>query len=414
MESLGAQIKGYRKRLKLTLKQLAGDDLSYSMLSQIENDKAQPSLAMLQLLAKKLSVEISELMGGAELTNLRSILKEAEALSFSTYERDKSNDIKVISLIEPILPSLVDINYETARLLDLYSQSYFHIYNNLEDGYLLSAIQKYEQLNMGSYVVRASLDLSKRYFQRLDYEQAYIVLQNVEEKLEDIEIHLDLLTKWEVCSYAAAIHFAIGNVPKGKQYLEDCIHLSEANNLYYQIDKIYQLIIIQALQENDIETGNLYIAKLALYVQFTQNIYVKSYAMYLECHYRNCLLGDYEEVLRRINSYRLEVAKEFGEMTLTVLFDYEQAYSLWGLERYEDALKILKNLSIPDYVKHPYDLSACYQTYAIRALCNFHIGNKEDAFEDIIFSHQNIKRMPATHYKSFIETSYKKILQHNI
>ena len=54
MNSLGEKIKKRRKEMKLTLKQLAGTDFSYSLLSQIENDKANPSMETLHKLAEKL------------------------------------------------------------------------------------------------------------------------------------------------------------------------------------------------------------------------------------------------------------------------------------------------------------------------------------------------------------------------
>ena len=51
--TLGEKIKAQRKALGLTLKQLAGEDFSYSMLSQIENNKANPSMDLLQQLDRK-------------------------------------------------------------------------------------------------------------------------------------------------------------------------------------------------------------------------------------------------------------------------------------------------------------------------------------------------------------------------
>lgn len=81
---------------------------------------------------------------------------------------------------------------------------------------------------------------------------------------------------------------------------------------------------------------------------------------------------------------------KYEGMTLTVLFDYEVAYVLWGLGRYEEALKVIENIQIPSYVKHPYDLSACYEAFAIRALHPFQMGNNEATCEDIVLSYHMV------------------------
>lgn len=59
MATLGEKIKALRKEKRLTQTELAGSELTKSMLSQIENGKATPSMKTLQYLASKLECEAS-------------------------------------------------------------------------------------------------------------------------------------------------------------------------------------------------------------------------------------------------------------------------------------------------------------------------------------------------------------------
>jgi len=55
----GEKIKALRKELKLTQSQLAGEEMTKSMLSQIENNNAMPSMKNLRYLANQLGKPIS-------------------------------------------------------------------------------------------------------------------------------------------------------------------------------------------------------------------------------------------------------------------------------------------------------------------------------------------------------------------
>ncbi|MCI8611504.1 MAG: helix-turn-helix transcriptional regulator [Clostridiales bacterium] len=61
-QNLGRKIKEQRKSKKLTQQALCGSDLNRSMLSQIENGLARPSVDTLLFLCKKLEIPLSYLM----------------------------------------------------------------------------------------------------------------------------------------------------------------------------------------------------------------------------------------------------------------------------------------------------------------------------------------------------------------
>ena len=55
--TLGEKLRRTRQERGLTQKQLAGERITRNMLSQIENDLAQPSMRTLEYLADALGVE---------------------------------------------------------------------------------------------------------------------------------------------------------------------------------------------------------------------------------------------------------------------------------------------------------------------------------------------------------------------
>ncbi|MEM9714915.1 MAG: XRE family transcriptional regulator [Pseudomonadota bacterium] len=65
--AIGRQVRGFRRTKNMTIPQLAGEmGISDGMLSKIENGQVSPSLSMLQLLSKALSVPLTSFFHGFE------------------------------------------------------------------------------------------------------------------------------------------------------------------------------------------------------------------------------------------------------------------------------------------------------------------------------------------------------------
>lgn len=85
MNSLGTRIRNLRKERKLTLEALAGDRLTKGMLSQIENDKAKPSMESLDYIAERLGVKASELLEEIAPSTIRHLLEQVEIFFMQKY-----------------------------------------------------------------------------------------------------------------------------------------------------------------------------------------------------------------------------------------------------------------------------------------------------------------------------------------
>ena len=75
-----------RKQQKFTLETLAGSELTKGMLSLIENNKANPSMESLTYIAKRLGVEVSELLEEVSSQELREVLAKAEKLYYTEFD----------------------------------------------------------------------------------------------------------------------------------------------------------------------------------------------------------------------------------------------------------------------------------------------------------------------------------------
>lgn len=150
---LGERIRTLRKQRKMTLEALAGERLTKGMLSQIENNKAKPSMESLEYIAERLGVEITELLGTISYVELRKVLEKAERIyeEFRIYFKHSEETIqqsnKLIALIEPYIPNLNE-SYESARLLEIYSRSLFCLNREEWKLYCDKAALIYDLLNL--------------------------------------------------------------------------------------------------------------------------------------------------------------------------------------------------------------------------------------------------------------------------
>lgn len=80
------------------------------------------------------------------------------------------------------------------------------------------------------------------------------------------------------------------------------------------------------------------------------------------------------------------------------------------LGQYEKALQTLKDIEILEYNQHPIDLSMMYRTFAVRALCYFKLGDKENAKRDILYAMDGVKGLKVTREIQFIIDAYEEII----
>ncbi|WP_107840022.1 helix-turn-helix domain-containing protein [Metasolibacillus meyeri] len=409
MISLGEKIKKRRKQLKLTLKELAGDDFSYSLLSQIENNKAKPSMATLHKLADKLSLPINELINPIEVDRYRNLLVEFEKLIVMPYERNPEIDKKIVKAIEPILENIQFNSFEEARIVELYVIAYFYLHNELKLELLRHSITYYEQIGLINKKIQAQLFICKSYINQQSYNECEVIMQEILQQIEGGEYVFEPTALIDSYYYKAIIEAALGNYTLASSYTNKCLELMKQASLYYKIDAIYRLQLLLYIQLNNTFEGQANLQRLYNYTQFTRNTYDFIYYSYSKFHFENRIQLN-EGLSEEIQQFIKEFSQQ-QDISLSILYNQELAYTLWKKGLYAEALQQVKEYEIPPYVIHPLERAAGYEILAIRADCYYHLGNEEQAFEDIVYSKQHVKPMPNSTYKNLIYHIYDAIFK---
>ena len=118
-KQIGEKIRQLRKSMGLTQEELAGDHMTKSMLSQIENGRAFPSMRTLQYLAAKLKQDPGYFLEEHENEPIRELLREVEQAN-----KAKNYEL-VLSRVKPLLDEL-PTTVDTARLLEYYVAACFY------------------------------------------------------------------------------------------------------------------------------------------------------------------------------------------------------------------------------------------------------------------------------------------------
>lgn len=115
---IGAKVRQIRKRAGLSLDQLANlSGVSKAMLSQIEQNKANPTVAVIWKIAQALNLAVSDLVeGGMPKRRFQVIRKQDERYLFASNERCTIHTLSPLSLEKDI--EFYQIDFEPNGSLD--------------------------------------------------------------------------------------------------------------------------------------------------------------------------------------------------------------------------------------------------------------------------------------------------------
>ena len=409
IESLGERIQKLRKQQKFTLEALAGSELTKGMLSLIENNKANPSMESLTYIAKRLGVEVSELLEEVSSQELREILAQVEKLYYTHFDDLLDEHEQIIALIEPFKSKLTR-GYESARLLELYSRA---LHYEKKDGWQVysdRAALIYEQMNI--IPRRASIGIFRAMvlFAEFDYRNALNILLKERFEIEKQHTFIDPMTRLDFDYTEAVLHFAVGNSKDALRVMESGIEFSREKQVFYRIDYLYRLATFHAMMTLDTEKIKYYVKKITLYGEFTDDIEAILFTIFIEVHYLNSYEKSHKKALHLLDNLlaHYNIKDGLGKVHNSFLH-LEKGKALFGLNKFEAALVELEKMKIPEYLNHPFDLAVLYEADAYMALSYVAVGNQNKALEHAKLAFVNISPMPHSPYKDFINETYEKI-----
>lgn len=405
MPTLGERIRKLRKQQKMTLETLAGTELTKGMLSLIENNKANPSMESLNYIADQLSVDVTELLEEVSGHELREVLEKAEILFNTKYDDLTDEHQQLIHLVEPYVPKLTQ-GYEAARLLEMYSRCLS--FNNGEDSenLLKRAAAMYDQLNLTTKRADIGESLAVIPYLKHNYQDALDILLAEREKLEANPLWIDPLSRLDYDYLETALYFAVGKYDDAIHVMEKAIQYSNKHKIFKQVDNLYRLAAAQAMMSEDEEKMKYYLQKLLAYSEFADDEDSKIFIRFAEIHYLNSFKKMYNEADHLYQTFSLQ---DINKKLFAPFFLLERGKTLFGLQKYEEAIAKLDAVVIPDILHHPIDLSIFYGKDAYIALCYLEMNQKEKALAAATTALNNINVMPDTPYKTFIQETYEKV-----
>ena len=405
IETLGERIRKLRKQQQLTLEALAGKQLTKGMLSLIENNKANPSMESLSYIAERLDVEVSELLEEVSTQELREVLDKAEKL-YNTGLNDLTDEYcHLITLVEPYTAKLTQ-GYESARLLEMYA--FCLHYEKVEGWQAFSdrAAHIYEQMNITPR--RASIGIFRAMikFTEHNYNESLDILLKERSEIEGSNTFIDPMTRLDFDYSEAVLYFAVGDSQAAIRVMESAFEFSKVQQVFYRIDHLYRLAAAHAMMKEDEVEYAYYLKKLTQYGDFAEDKDALFFTKFTRIHYLNSYKKSCKEAL--LLAEKLQETEETPAV-IEPFLHLEKGKALYGMGQYKEAITFLEQVTIADYIHHPFDLSPLYEHDAYEALCHRKLGNLVEAKRLIQIAFDNISPMPHTPYKDFIMEAYDLI-----
>lgn len=252
--SLGEKIKLHRKRLNMTLKDLAGDRITAAQISHIERDKSYPSQDLLKYFAKRLDVTVDYLVETREAQLKRhceAILLEAETLVYKkNYEKAISKISRMVELTEKHEVTAID-----AKAKYLLGSIYLQSRENVKAArYLEESVRLYTRVGDYEGVVQSYLQLGTAYYNKNYFHSALDKFNQAE-----VVIHKKRLVNKEL-EFKTYYHISLCYVNMGKGD-EAVDYALKANEIHKQIENPYDYgETLSLLASGYMENGDVEIA----------------------------------------------------------------------------------------------------------------------------------------------------------
>ncbi|ENJ6134601.1 helix-turn-helix domain-containing protein [Bacillus sp. II_CA] len=400
MATLGGKIKALRKEKKLTQTELAGSELTKSMLSQIENGKATPSMKTLQYIAEKLGCETSFLLEEDD-DEIVVLIQKMERLI-----KNKCDEVyeTLLPIIQKELPSTLN----TARLYKQFITAAAVMNDYNIEYYVETAVSIFEKYTLYRESTETKLLFYYMLFKQKKYKECLQMIATIRDEYKAKNLEMDLITHIQLYLKEAIILLAYGNYEKCEKVILDALAFSKKHQVYYKTDEFYRILSYQKIITTDKEQYLYYIKKSEQFAIFTEDTLSAANVDILKAYYYNTVTNEYTIALEHLEQFR-EKLKNDPIFQDDGLYYLEKGKSLYGLKRYKEALETLKHATIPDYMNHPLDQSWVLTAGSYRSLCYIELQDKKSALKEAKKAVQAIDSYPDSIFTSFIKETLQII-----
>ena len=263
---IGERIKTLRKEKKLTQTQLSEGIITKSMLSMIENGKAEASMRSLREIAQRLDVPVQSLLSDPRESELQDWVERIEYADLG-FEKWKREDI--LRALSPYIEEEMESIWQ-GRAYVLYGDAILDDENHdLVLEFYDRAINLFERLGEKDEIAMTRIG------------QAYYLLhwnrfEEASEKMEWIEV-LDLQSmkpKTRIEYYMLLVFKELlyeDSISSALKHLEEALQYMKQTRTYYRADDVYRAMVICGLYLQNDSLIQLAMLKARQYVEFTED-----------------------------------------------------------------------------------------------------------------------------------------------
>ncbi|MHB8129636.1 MAG: helix-turn-helix domain-containing protein [Mobilitalea sp.] len=383
--NLGENIKRLRKEMKMTQSDLAGSEMTKSMLSQIENNLAMPSMKNLQYLSAKMGKPVSYFLGdtmnqsGLPVEEISIQIKEVVALI---------SNIKLQEALLKLDEIVKKYNFDRdsklyADLLSKYGECLLGLKNH-EAGKekIIEAVTIYKNKYLYIDAAKTYLILEEIPWNNFDYEQCTEILEEALQ-IYDNSINKDYAFEIETLYNRAVLYVGMDKMEESIVTCKNALEISKNTKIYYRSDELYKILASSNLFLEQYDHFEEDLRKAREFAVFTDNIIIMSNI--------DAILGLYNNKIGKPEEAIEYLQKAMGISEITDPFVYtEMAKSYYMLKKYQQALDLIKLIQFPEYTPFKYDYLHIWSSKIYEGMCLSKLDRQRDA---IIAVKQGIEKI---------------------
>lgn len=377
-QNLGERIKTLRKELKMTQTDLAGSEMTKSMLSQIENNLAMPSMKNLQYLASRLGKSASYFFddNDSQSTSLSEEIHK-ELIEISGLMNRRKLDAALKALEAMLAKYSFDKDSKLyADFLSKHGVCLIEMNRSAEgEEKIKEAVIIYKNKYLFVDASRTYTTLIGTPWNNFDYCKCMIILDEAM-SIYNNSINKDYAFEIETLYIRSLLYTGLDRLEESLVATNKALDISKQTNIYYRSDELYKnLAILNGLMGN-IEHFDEYINKARQFSVFTENNDVLSGVEGVCGLYYN-YMGKPDIALEY-----LDKAQKLSEGAVAfALAEKTKSYYLLG--KYQEALESVKLIQNPDYIPFKYDYLHIWTAKIYEGLCLNKLGKSKEAIATI-------------------------------
>lgn len=410
MDTIGQRIKKLRNEQSLTLKQVAGEELSAAMVSLIENDKTTPSVNTLTYIANKLGVDISYFIDKYTKEDLKKIIRDLTQLLEDSNEK---NLIKAVNRLKGMVDNLGN-NFEAARIHEIYAQCLYFLYRdygynkNDWETYAKKAKNIYMQLQMTHRSLKVDFFLAKIQEENQNYNRT---LELVDKVLNNYQLEME---EYEVCGVILDFMLlkintlsGMGYITEALKLLEEAIQYSKNNMVFSHLYQLHNNSAFLLYNEGRISEAQDHLAYTQKLYDLTENDTLYAEMICMGIHYKEFFENEIDLAFNLIEEFerKLPYLNLLNEDIRTSYYNYLSEFKARCYTKIncpEKALLYFKDFNNKKYYsQHPLDISIREITFSYRALCYKELKDWGKAKKNAEKSVEKLRFFPHTKYYEF-------------